>query len=253
MGAGHAHLGYVDGTSWLHRAAPQHKIVATLVLVLAMVAVPTGTWWPFAVGLALLLAATATAGLSPSAVAGRMLIELPVLVFAIALPFFARGPRIEVAGLRVSEAGLLAAGALLAKATIGVLAGVVLASTTQPAGLIEGLQRLRVPALLVQIASFMLRYLSVVTDDLRRMRIARESRCFAGGGLGNARAVATSAGALFIRSYERGERVHLAMLSRGYSGRMPQLPDAGRGPVPAVLVTGVATAVAATALAWVLR
>ena len=34
--------------------------------------------------------------------------------------------------------------------------------------------------------------------------------------------LARSAGALFIRSFERGERVHLAMLSRGYTGRMPK-------------------------------
>ena len=30
------------------------------------------------------------------------------------------------------------------------------------------------------------------------------------------------AGVLFIRSYERGERVHLAMLSRGYDGHLPR-------------------------------
>jgi cobalt/nickel transport system permease protein len=37
--------------------------------------------------------------------------------------------------------------------------------------------------------------------------------------------IARSAGALFIRSYERGERVHLAMLSRGYTGSMPMIQD----------------------------
>ena len=36
-------------------------------------------------------------------------------------------------------------------------------------------------------------------------------------------ALARSLGALFIRSYERGERVHLAMLSRGYTGVLPDL------------------------------
>jgi cobalt/nickel transport system permease protein len=28
---------------------------------------------------------------------------------------------------------------------------------------------------------------------------------------------------MFVRSYERGERVHAAMLSRGYTGTMPNL------------------------------
>ena len=38
--------------------------------------------------------------------------------------------------------------------------------------------------------------------------------------------LATGLGALFVRSFERGERVHLALVSRGYDGRLPA-PDAG--------------------------
>jgi cobalt/nickel transport system permease protein len=53
------------------------------------------------------------------------------------------------------------------------------------------------------------------------MRVARESRGFTARSVRAWPALATSAGALFIRSYERGERVHLAMLSRGYGGRLP--------------------------------
>ena len=81
------------------------------------------------------------------------------------------------------------------------------------------------------ITSFMVRYGDVITDDLRRMRIARESRGYDPRWFWQARAVATSAGALFIRSYERGERVYVAMLSRGYDGAMPAIGrDAGVPP-----------------------
>lgn len=253
MGAGHAHLGYLQGSSRLHRAAAHHKVLATLALVVSVVAVPARVWWPYAVALGILVAAAASAGLRPGAVLRRMLIEIPFVLFALSLPFFAHGTRVEVLGIALSEPGLVAAGAMLCKATLGVLAGIVLASTTEPTALIAGLRRLRMPSLLVQIASFMLRYLSVITDDLRRMRIARESRCFAGGGLGHARAVATSAGALFVRSYERGERVHLAMLSRGYSGEMPALGARAVSGPPFALVTGVAFVVAATSIAWLTR
>ncbi|WP_106850664.1 cobalt ECF transporter T component CbiQ [Blastococcus sp. Marseille-P5729] len=253
MSAGHAHAGYVPGGSWLHQAHAHHKVLASLILVISVVAVPAGVWWPYAVALGILLAAAATARLRALSVARRMLIEIPFVLFALALPFFARGPRIEVLGIAVSEPGLIAAGAMLCKATLGVLAGIVLASTTEPAEMIAGLRRLRLPSLLVQIASFMLRYLSVITDDLRRMRIARESRCYAGGGLGHARAVASSAGALFVRSYERGERVHLAMLSRGYTGEMPALGSRALTAAPLALVAGVAVVVAATTAAWMIR
>jgi len=75
---------------------------------------------------------------------------------------------------------------------------------------------------MVQIASFMLRYVNVVNDEMERMKIARESRGFEATGMKSWKVLATAAGALFIRSYERGERVHLSMLSRGYEGVLPQ-------------------------------
>jgi cobalt/nickel transport system permease protein len=76
---------------------------------------------------------------------------------------------------------------------------------------------------MVQIASFMLRYVNVISDEMERMKIARESRGFIATGIKHWKVIATSAAALFIRSYERGERVHLAMLSRGFDGNLPSL------------------------------
>jgi cobalt/nickel transport system permease protein len=72
----------------------------------------------------------------------------------------------------------------------------------------------------------MIRYADVVGSELRRMRVARESRGFQARHLGALKVLGPAAGSLFIRSYERGERVHLAMLSRGYTGRLPAGPVA---------------------------
>jgi cobalt/nickel transport system permease protein len=146
----------------------------------------------------------------------RMVVEVPFLVFALLMPFIATGPQVELLGLHLSEAGLLAAWGLLAKGTIGVVAGLTLAATTEPVEVLRGLERLRLPRQLVQILGFMIRYLDVVTDELRRMRIALESRGFRARDPRHWPVLARSTGALFIRSYERGERVHLAMLARGH-------------------------------------
>jgi cobalt/nickel transport system permease protein len=125
--------------------------------------------------------------------------------------------------VQLSVPGLWGAWNILAKGTLGVAASVLLAATTELRDLLLGLQRLRMPPLLVQIASFMLRYGDVIADELARMRIARESRGFRARGPRAWGVLARTAGALFIRTYERGERVHLAMMSRGYTGAMPVL------------------------------
>jgi cobalt/nickel transport system permease protein len=98
----------------------------------------------------------------------------------------------------------------------------------------------------------MIRYFDVIADDMRRMKVARLSRGHDPRWLWQARAVATSAGALFIRSYERGERVHLAMLSRGFTGALPELEEApvGAGTWLAALAPAL-LAVTICVVAWV--
>jgi cobalt/nickel transport system permease protein len=201
---------------------PAHvKLLALLAFLIVVVATPREAFWAFGVYALLLGIVASVAGIGPRFIVPRMAVEIPFVVFALLLPFIAVGEKVDVLGIPMSEAGLLGAWNILAKGTLGVVASILLAATTEPRDIILGLQRLRVPQTMVQIMAFMIRYADVVGDDMRRMRIARESRAFEGRSLAHLKVVAQSAGALFIRSYERGERVHLAMLSRGYDGRLP--------------------------------
>ncbi|GAA4405062.1 cobalt ECF transporter T component CbiQ [Fodinibacter luteus] len=235
MGTGHTARLHVDGSSALHRLPPHAKLVGLVLFVLAVVSVPAGAPLVLA-GLlgvaALTLASTAVAWrhLLP-----RLAVALPVVVFALVLPFVATGPHEQLGPVTVSTSGLAAAWSVLAKGLTGVLAAVAFAVTTRPTDLVAALQRLRAPDLVVIVLSFMVRYLGVVTDELGRMRVARESRAFRGRGVRAWPVLAAGSGALFVRSYERGERVHLAMLSRGFTGRLP-----------------VVTALTATPAQWVL-
>jgi cobalt/nickel transport system permease protein len=209
--------------SRVHRLPAHVKLVALVGFVLAVVSTPAAAFWAFGVYAVMLVAAVVVANVPAPVVSRRLAVETPFIVFALLLPFVAAGPRVEVIGLELSEPGVLGAWNVLVKGTLGVVAAILLSATTAPRDLLAGLERLRLPATLVAILSFMVRYLSVVSDDLHRMRIARESRGYAGGRAGQLKAVAGGVGALFVRSFERGERVHLAMRSRGYTGRMPLL------------------------------
>jgi cobalt/nickel transport system permease protein len=155
----------------------------------------------------------------------RALIEIPFIFFAILMPFFGTGEKFEIAGIELYREGLLAGTSIVVKGTLGVLAAVILSTTTTAREILRGLERLKLPAVMVQIASFMLRYVNVISDEMERMKIARESRGFVATGIKHWKVLATSAAALFIRSYERGERVHLAMLSRGFDGNLPSLEN----------------------------
>ncbi|MEW9554427.1 cobalt ECF transporter T component CbiQ [Nonomuraea sp. NPDC050783] len=225
MGAGHHHQLYLPGVSVAHRLPPQCKLLAVLAFAIVVVATPREWFWAFA-AYAVLLGAVAAAGRVPAShVARRMVIEVPFVLFAVLIPVIGMGERVSVLGLSLSLEGLWAAWNILAKATLGVVASILLAATTEPRVILLGAQRLRLPSLLVQIAMFMLRYMDVILDEMRRMRVARESRGFEARNARHIPVIARSAGALFIRSYERGERVHLAMLSRGYTGQMPIMAD----------------------------
>ncbi|MFE2879185.1 cobalt ECF transporter T component CbiQ [Streptomyces roseus] len=225
MGAGHAHKLYRHGHSPIHDLPPHCKLAAAFAFVVVVVSTPREAVWAFGLYAVLIAVVAAAARIPAGFLLRRLLIEVPFVAFAVLMPFVAQGERVEVLGMSLSVSGLWGAWNVLAKGTLGVAASVLLASTTELRALLLGLQRLKLPPLLVQIASFMIRYGDVITDELRRMSIARRSRGFEAGGIRHWGVLAKTAGALFIRSYERGERVHLAMVSRGYAGSMPVIDE----------------------------
>jgi len=211
---------YIHKHSRIHDLHPASKLLAVLLFIIVVVLTPNTEYWTFGIYLSLVLSVLVISKLPVKRMAKRMVVEVPFVIFALMLPLFGREPDVEVFGLSLSEAGLIAGFGILAKATLGVMASMILAATTPARDILNALAFVKLPNTLIQIASFMVRYSAVVLDELQRMKVARESRGFSARGIQHWRILAQSAGALFIRSYERGERVHLAMLSRGYRGTM---------------------------------
>lgn len=205
----------------VHRLAPQCKVAATALFVLTVACTPRGVYWPYLWYLLLLGLVVALAALPPLVLLRRLVVEVPFLLFVLALPILGTPPEVSVLGMSLSEPGLHAAAAIALKATFGLLATGVLAATTPLPEIITGLERLRVPRVFTAVAAFMVRYTEVVLAELARMRTARACRGGDPRWLWQAREVATELGALVVRTFERGERVYLAMASRGYTGVLP--------------------------------
>lgn len=227
MAGAHPSSLLVPGQSALHRLRPQCKIAAAVAFVFVVVATPREQFWAFALYAAALLSLVRVAGLPYGLFFRRLTIDVPFLAFAVFIPFFAGGEQIGSGWWALSIDGLWASWNIVAKGALGVATSVILTGTTSLADLIRGLERLRVPAAFTAITTFMVRYAEVLTGEMHRMKIARESRGHDPRWIWQIRAIAHSAGTLFVRSYERGERVYLAMVSRGFDGAMPRLSDAG--------------------------
>jgi cobalt/nickel transport system permease protein len=251
MGAEHAHPLYVHGHSRVHRLAPEVKVASAVAFVFAVAVTPRVAVWAFAIHAALLVVVAMLSGIGPRFVFARLTVVVPFIAFAFVIPFIGTGERVDMLGISLSRDGLWATWNVVAKSGLGATASILLAATTQIPRLLTGMARLRVPSTLTMIASFMVRYLELLAGEVRRMRIAMASRGYAPRWMWQARPVAAAAGALFVRSYERGERVHAAMLSRGYTGVMPEINERRASThewAAAALIPAIAWAVAVTAL-----
>ena len=194
----------------VHRLDPRVKIIGLIGLVVVSVSLPAGAWYAFGALAAILVGLVVAARLSPRHVLRRMTIEVPFLAAAAILPFTT--PDGAVLGLTVG-----------AKVTIGVLGMVILSSTTPFPRLLRGFELLRTPRLIVVIVSFMWRYLHVLGEQVSNMQTARAARGYSARYFWQAAGSTGSlVAALFVRSLDRGERVYLAMTSRGYDGSMPE-------------------------------
>jgi cobalt/nickel transport system permease protein len=213
---------YLHRHSIVHQIPAHIKIVAGLLFIIVAVSTDISNWQTFTAYFLLIILVTQVAKLPIKTVAKRSLIEIPFIFFALLMPFFGSGERFEVGALNLYKDGLLAGASIIAKGTLGILVAINLSATTTAREILRGLEILKMPSPLMQIASFMLRYINVVNDEMQRMTVARSARGFEATGIKQWPVLATAAGALFIRSYERGERVHLAMIARGYQGELPK-------------------------------
>lgn len=253
MGAGHAHPIYVHEHSRVHRLAPQVKVAVTLGFVLAVALTSRYAWWAFLIDAAALAGVVRLARVPARFVLLRLLVITPFVLLALLIPVIGAGERVELWGLALSREGLWAGWNIIAKAGLGAGASILLAATTPVPQILAGLDRLRVPPTLTAIAGFMVRYLELIAGELSRTRTAMAARGYAPRWIWQARPAAAAAGTLFLRSYERGERVHAAMLARGYTGVMPRIDDERASPGQWLACAGLPLlAATAGAVGWVL-
>jgi cobalt/nickel transport system permease protein len=215
---------YQNSGSFFHHLDARVKLIFSLVFIFAVVLSTPGRWAPLAAYLCVIGLVITFSKLSLTFILKRSLAVLPfALMVGIFLPFLKPGETLAAFNLlawhiTISREGLEILAALLAKSWLSLLCLVWLTATSPVNSLLQALKKLRIPAILVTILLFMYRYIFVIIDEMRRMIQARDCRSSRGGIFWNIRTAGNMIGTLFIRSYERSERVYTAMSARGYDG-----------------------------------
>lgn len=244
---------YAGVDSVITRRAPRVRLTGAVLVALAAALLPLGAW-PQMAALALLVAGLAAlARLRPRDFLRR---AAPPLLFvtlvSVAVLVLAPGETVARVGpLRVTDAGLLRFGSAMGRAAVALGAAVILVSTTRFTELVEALRSLRMPAAVTTALGLGYRFLYTLTDEVERLRRAARSRNAGDGSAARRRLVVGITAAALHRSFDRSERVHQAMLARGYAGVIPALePPAGEGR-PAVELGALTAALALVlATAW---
>ncbi len=228
-----------EAESRLHRLDPRVKVVVTVLFILSNALLPDGAWAALGLAWIILLWANQLSNLGVDFSFRRSFVALPFALAAVSAIFSPLGNQLaewHVGPLVLipTDYGLIKFASILVRSWLSVQAAILLVSTTRFPDMIHAFEHLRVPAVLTTIVAFLYRYLFVLTDEVMRLLRARESRSAAAPGhrpcrdvalqrLYMARVTGNMAGQLFLRSYERSDRIYNAMLARGYTGQIRTL------------------------------
>ncbi len=218
--------------SRVHTLDARVKVLITVLFILSNALLPDGSWAAFSAAWLFVLVVNDLSGLGLGFSLKRSIVALPFALVAVSAIFSPTGTplvRWDLGFITLAPTveGLIRFISILLRSWLSVQMAILLVATTQFPDLIHALEHLYLPRTLTTIIAFLFRYLFVLTDEVFRVIRARDSRSAglpgvkSGGSLGwRVKTAGSMAGQLFLRSYERSDRIYQAMVSRGYTGHL---------------------------------
>jgi cobalt/nickel transport system permease protein len=205
------------GASLVHRLDARAKVLATLVFIVCVMSFGRYEVARLLPYFAFPVLLSALARIPAGLVLRKALLVLPVaLVIGLPNPFFDRAPWVEAGGVAIS-AGWVSMASIVLRSLLAAAATVVLVAVTGFPAICGALERLGMPRPLAVQLLFLYRYLGVLGDEASRMDAAYELR--SNGHALTIRDFGMLAGRLLLRTWDRAERIYLAMCARGYTGQ----------------------------------
>jgi len=211
---------------------PKTKLITIIAVVLLVVSTPADAFAVFALFLVMALVLIMISRVPPVVFLRRALIALPFILVALAaVPFVPDGSggtsySLGIGGAAVTMTGFLLVSNVLCKSILSIVFLTLLISSTPFRDIISGLRELKVPSFIADTLSFMYQYLFIITDETQRVAFARDARLYGNRWIWQAPVIGHMIGSIFVRSFERGERIFLAMKARGYDSDIVRRPTA---------------------------
>jgi cobalt/nickel transport system permease protein len=214
-------IGTMDAISrqdtFVHRMDPRIKVLTTMVFIVCVVSFgkhDISALLPFLVyPLALVIFGDLPLGYLMKKV---MLAAPFAVLIGIFNPLLDQEVLFQLGSIGISG-GWISFVSILLRFMMTVGAALILIATTGYHAVCMALEKMGVPQIFVVQLLFLYRYLFVLVDEASRMVRARALRSFQGKGLG-VRVFGSMAGHLLLRTMDRAQRIHLAMLCRGFDG-----------------------------------
>jgi cobalt/nickel transport system permease protein len=216
-------IGYMDtlasGDSPLHRLDPRAKLITTLAFIVTVVSFDKYALSALIPFFIFPIVQISVGGLPPGYLLRKILLVSPFAVLiGIFNPLMDREILFQIGSINVSG-GWLSFFSILTRFLLTVTAALILIATTGFNAVCMALARLGVPRPFVVQLMFLYRYLFVLTDEAARMVRAISLRSFNSSGMGF-KTFVSMMGHLLLRTMDRAQRIHMAMLCRGFDGHI---------------------------------
>ncbi|BAZ44346.1 cobalt ABC transporter, inner membrane subunit CbiQ [Chondrocystis sp. NIES-4102] len=230
-------------TTFWHSLAPRTRLLSALLMVFAIALTPNGRWLTWGIYSVGVLGVGLVSRVNKKVLLTRIAVEFAFIGTVLLGTLFRDGGEVVWSWgfIQITTEGLTVLGSVTIKALLSLLTLNILTLTTSVPALLNALTALRVPPLLVATLASMYRYIGVLIKEFQAMRKAATARNLSKNGTWQRLVIGNMIGTLFIRTYERGERVHQAMLARGYQGVpvIEKVPTGGRRDVILLTLTGI--------------
>ena len=229
-----------SGDTAVHRLDPRAKVLATLAFIVSVVSFgryELSALIPFFIFPAVVIG---MGDLPAGYLVRKVALLCPfALVVGIFNPIFDRAVLVQLGPLAVTG-GWISCASIVVRAALTVSAAIILVAVTGFPAICRALERLGMPAAFAVQLLFLYRYIFVLTEEGGRASRARELRSFGqkGRGIGS---YASLIGHLLLRTWLRAERIHMAMVARGFTGAFHARDESRFGAAELLFLLGWST------------